>query len=134
PSFTLFPYTTLFRSFDTQKNPYTYIANSNFFILPSRSESYPLIIGEAMGLGLPIISTNVGGISEMIDHEVDGYLVNFDEEEIYEAMKRFLTEPELVEKIREGAKNASLKFNAQKIYDEVTEVFVSQFELKNEDS
>ena len=123
-----------FKLFDTQKNPYTYISNSDFFILPSRSESYPLIIGEAMGLGVPIISTNVGGIAEMIDHDVDGYLVNFDEEEIYQAMKRFLTEPELVQKIREGAKNASVKFNAQKIYDEVTEVFVNQFELKNDDS
>src|SRR5690606_6903510 len=129
PSFTLFPYTTLFRSFDTQKNPYTYIVNSDFFILPSRSESYPLIIGEAMGLGLPIISTNVGGIAEMIEHEGDGYLVNFDEEEIYEAMKRFLTEPELVQKIKEGAKNARAKFNAQKIYDEVSEVFGNQFKL-----
>lgn len=119
-----------FKLFDTQKNPYTYISNSDFFILPSRSESYPLIIGEAMGLGVPIISTNVGGIAEMIDHEVDGYLVNFDEEEIYQAMKRFLTEPELVEKIRDGAKNASVKFNAQKIYDEVIAVFEKQFELK----
>lgn len=119
-----------FKLFDTQKNPYTYIVNSDFFILPSRSESYPLIIGEAMGLGLPIISTNVGGIAEMIEHDVDGYLVNFDEEKIYEAMKRFLTEPELVEKIREGAKNARAKFNAQKIYDEVTEVFESQFKFK----
>lgn len=118
-----------FKLFDTQKNPYTYIANSDFFILPSRSESYPLIIGEAMGLGVPIISTNVGGISEMIDHEVDGYLVNFDEEEIYEAMKRFLTEPELVEKIKEGTKNAREKFNAQKIYEEVSEVFENQFKL-----
>jgi len=119
-----------FRLLDTQKNPYAYIAASDYFILPSRSESYPLIIGEAMGLGVPIISTNVGGIPEMIDHEVDGLLINFDEEEIYTAMKRFLTDPELVEKIRKGTEGAEGKFNAQKIYNQVAEVFQNQYLIK----
>src|SRR5690606_1050630 len=101
-------------------------------VMPSRSESYPLIIGEVMALGVPIISTNVGGIPEMIDHEVDGYLVNFDEEEIYQAMKRFLTEPELVEKIKKGVAKAPEKFDNQKIYAQITEVFENQFKLRNE--
>lgn len=115
---------------DSQKNPYAFMKEAEFFILPSRSESYPLIIGEAMGLGKPIISTGVGGIPEMIDHEVDGYLVNFDEEEIYQAMKRFLTEPELVERLKSGTKEAEEKFDAQKIYNQVIEVFENQFVLK----
>lgn len=115
---------------DSQKNPYAFMKEAEFFILPSRSESYPLIIGEAMGLGKPIISTNVGGIPEMIDHEVDGYLVEFDEEEIYAAMKRFLTEPDLVERLKSGTKNAEEKFDAQKIYHDVMEVFENQFALK----
>lgn len=119
-----------FKLLDTQKNPYAYIAQSDYFILPSRSESYPLIIGEAMGLRIPIISTNVGGIAEMIDHEIDGYLVNFDEEEIYRAMKTFITNPELVERIRKGTENAVAKFNSQQIYDQVSEVFENQFALK----
>ena len=115
---------------DTKKNPYAYMKAADFFILPSRSESYPLIIGEAMGLGKPIISTNVGGISEMIENEVDGILVNFDEEKIYEAMKRFLTEPQLVESIIKGTEKAKEKFDAQKIYNQVTAVFENQFALK----
>ncbi len=115
---------------DTQKNPYAFIAEADYFILASRSESYPLIIGEAMGLGKPIISTNVGGISEMIEHEVDGLLVNFDEEEIYQAMKRFLTDSTLVEKLKKGTSKAGTKFNAQQIYDQVSEVFESQNALK----
>ena len=115
---------------DTQKNPYAYMKAADFFILPSRSESYPLIIGEAMGLGKPIISTNVGGISEMIENEVDGILVNFDEEKIYEAMKRFLIEPQLVESIIKGTEKAKEKFDAQKIYNQVTAVFENQFALK----
>ncbi|WP_068596120.1 glycosyltransferase [Vaginella massiliensis] len=120
-----------FKMLDTQVNPYPYIAASDFFILPSRSESYPLIVGEVLGLGKPIISTNVGGIPEMISHDEDGLLVNFDEDEIYNVMKRFLTEPTLVERLKKGAENASEKFDAQKIYNEVIAVFENQYQLKN---
>lgn len=117
---------------DSQKNPYNYVVASDYFVLPSRSESYPLTVGEVMGLGIPIISTNVGGIPEMIEHEVDGYLVNFDEDEIYEAMKRFMTEPELIEKIKKGLTKVKEKFDNDVIYSQVTEVFENQYKILNE--
>jgi glycosyltransferase involved in cell wall biosynthesis len=115
---------------DTQKNPYPYIKNSDYFVLPSESESYPLTIGEVMGLNIPIVSTNVGGIPEMIDHKIDGYLVNPDENSIYEGMKLFLTNSEIPEKIKDNTEKAVEKFDNQKIYDEVTEVLLSQYQLK----
>nr|WP_039965600.1 glycosyltransferase [Bergeyella zoohelcum] len=108
---------------DSQKNPWPYIKASDYFILPSQSESYPLTIGEVMGLNKPIISTNVGGIPEMIEDNVDGVLVNYDEEEIFQAMKRFLTDSDFVEKIKLGTQNADKKFDENKIYQQVTEVF-----------
>lgn len=115
---------------DTQTNPYPYIKNSDYFVLPSESESYPLTIGEVMGLNIPIISTNVGGIPEMIDHQVDGYLVNPDENSIYEGMKLFLANSEIPQKIKDNTEKAIRKFDNQKIYDEVTKVFLSQYQLK----
>ena len=115
---------------DTQTNPYPYIKNSDYFVLPSESESYPLTIGEVMGLHIPIISTNVGGIPEMIDHQIDGYLVNPDENSIYEGMKLFLTNAEIPKKIKDNTEKAVEKFDNQKIYDEVTEVFLSQYQIK----
>ena len=108
---------------DSQKNPWPYIKASDYFVMPSQSESYPLTIGEVMGLGKPIISTNVGGIPEMIEDGMDGVLVNYNEDEIYEAMKQFLTDKKLVEKITQGTKNADEKFDEKKIYQQVTEVF-----------
>lgn len=117
---------------DTQTNPYPYIKNSDYFVLPSESESYPLTIGEVMALNIPIISTNVGGIPEMIDHQTDGYLVNPDENSIYEGMKLFLTNPEIVKKIKHNTEKAVEKFDNQKIYSAVTSVFLSQYHLNNE--
>lgn len=115
---------------DTQINPYPYIKNSDYFVLPSESESYPLTIGEVMGLDLPIISTNVGGIPEMIDHLKDGYLVDPDENSIYEGMKLFLTNPEISQKIKNNTQKGVVKFDNQQIYNDVTAVFVSQYQLK----
>jgi glycosyltransferase involved in cell wall biosynthesis len=80
-----------------------------------------------MGLHKPIISTNVGGIPEMIEDGKDGILVNFDENEIFEAMKKFLTEPELVKEITEGTLSADEKFDENRIYQQVTEVFEQQY-------
>lgn len=51
---------------------YTYAAD--LFVLPSRAESQPLVILEAMALGTPVVATNVDGIPDMLGHGVEGYL------------------------------------------------------------
>lgn len=106
-----------------QTNPFPYIKASDFFVMPTRSESYPLTIGEVMGLHKPIISTNVGGIPEMIDDGIDGILVEPNEESIYQGMKKFLTNPEFVAKIQQGTYNTDEKFDNGKIYMQLTELF-----------
>ncbi|MDR2122980.1 MAG: glycosyltransferase [Flavobacteriaceae bacterium] len=115
------------RLLGTKVNPYPYIKSADYFILPTQSEAYPLVINEALALEKPIISTDVGGIPEMITNKKNGILVKYDEEEIYQAMKNFLTQPELVESIIHNVKGSIEKLNPQKIYDQVTEVFLTQY-------
>ncbi len=50
--------------------------NHNFFINTSNFDNMPVSVIEAMALGLPIISTNVGGIPFLIKDQEDGLLVN----------------------------------------------------------
>ena len=47
----------------------------DIFVLPSVMEGLPLALLEAMGMGLPIIATAVGGIPEIITNTVNGLLV-----------------------------------------------------------
>lgn len=115
---------------DTQSNPYPFIKASDFFILPTQSESYPLVIGEVMALEKPIISTNVGGISEMIEDDIDGVLIKYDEQEMYDAMKNFMNNDSLINRITDGTKNAFIRFNEKDIYQKITEVFENQYQLK----
>jgi L-malate glycosyltransferase len=45
------------------------------FLLPSQLESFGLAALEAMACEVPVIATNVGGVPEVVEHGVDGYLV-----------------------------------------------------------
>ncbi|MGH8896664.1 MAG: glycosyltransferase [Egibacteraceae bacterium] len=50
-------------------------ARACLFVLPSRFEGLPSAIIEAMGAGLPVVATAVGGVPELVDHGVTGWLV-----------------------------------------------------------
>lgn len=50
------------------------MAETDIFLLSSILEGQPLVIVEAMAYGCPIVSTNVGGIPELITDEVNGLL------------------------------------------------------------
>ncbi len=50
------------------------LACSDVFILPSATESFGLAALEAMGHGVPVIASRVGGLPEVVRHGVDGYL------------------------------------------------------------
>lgn len=59
------------------KKKWTALAKSkNVFINTTHYDNTPISVIEAMALGLPIISTNVGGIPYLIEHNENGYLVN----------------------------------------------------------
>jgi glycosyltransferase involved in cell wall biosynthesis len=50
------------------------LANTDIFVLSSRYEGLPISIIEAMSASLPIIAARVGGVPELIDEGVNGYI------------------------------------------------------------
>ena len=68
--------------------------------LPSRAEGMPMVLAEAMSLGRPIVSTPVGGISELADD--GGFLVRVgDEVELAERLTDLLADPDLARRVGE---------------------------------
>ena len=57
-----------------QKNCFKYLHDSDMFVMPSKWEGMPMTIIEAMGTGLPVVAYPVGGISDMIEENINGFL------------------------------------------------------------
>jgi glycosyltransferase involved in cell wall biosynthesis len=67
---------------------------SDIFVLPTLQEAWPLSVLEAMASGLPVISTNAGGIPEVVQHDVCGLLVEpSDAEALAKAIARLIEDP-----------------------------------------
>ena len=106
-------------------NPYPYIKNADFFIMPSESEAWPLVISEALILKKPIIATRVGDVDLMIEDGKTGHLIRYETSEIYEAMKKFLTDETFVQNIKENLIYIDKQFDNQKIFDAVEKIIIN---------
>lgn len=74
-----------------KENIKEFLNKSHVFLLPSYSEGLPLSILEAMSSGIPIISTNIAGIPEVVLNEVNGFLIKpGDYEELANKMRYFI--------------------------------------------
>lgn len=114
----------------TKKNPYPYVKNADFYIMTSESEGWPLIIAEALILKKPIIATNVGGIPEMITHEKNGILINYEIESMHQAMKKFLTNTDTINKIKSNLEDSEKLFDNQIIFNSVEEIMLNLYQNK----
>lgn len=50
-------------------------ANADIFVFPSLNEAFPLVLLEAMQFSLPVVASNVGGVSEIIKDGENGFIV-----------------------------------------------------------
>ncbi|MCR8913720.1 glycosyltransferase family 4 protein [Marinobacter panjinensis] len=71
------------------------LSRSDALILVSRWEGLPLTILEAMRAGLPVVASDVGGVSEAVTDGVTGYLVPRNgRAELIESLRKIISEPE----------------------------------------
>lgn len=86
--------------------------NFNIFINTTNFDNMPVSIVEAMALGIPIVSTNVGGMPFLIEHEIDGVLVNPNSvNEFVNVIKKLLEEPKQVAKLTINARRKVEQFD-----------------------
>jgi len=75
-------------------------------VAPSRVESFGMSIADARGLGLPVIASRVGGIPEAVAGGGALLVREDDADALGSALRRWMTEPALRERLRREAAGA----------------------------
>lgn len=106
-----------------QSNVYPYMHDADLFILPSIYEGNPMTIIEAMGTGLPIVATMVGGIPDMLQNGETGLLVPCETDVICQACAELIGDEALREKLGKNAKRDSSRFSAEFMAQQYCDVY-----------
>jgi glycosyltransferase involved in cell wall biosynthesis len=107
-----------FKGYLYGENKYKAYAMSHIYILPSYSEGIPNSLLEAMALGCPSVVTNVGGISDFFQDEVNGKLLSAPPQpnDIYNACVELISDEEKLFKISQTNINYAMEnFPASKV-------------------
>lgn len=86
--------------------------DSDIFLLPSQFEGMPMTLIEAMGTGLPIVASNVGGIPDLIVNGENGLLCEPNLLSIVSCLTRIINDKRLREKIGRSALRSSENFSS----------------------
>ncbi len=85
-----------------------YLNYADLFILPSNYEGLPMSIIEALSFNKPVVASNVGGISELLDGG-NGFAVENNADEFTQKIAMVLSDKILLHKMGDNARNSYLK-------------------------
>ncbi|WP_284641743.1 glycosyltransferase family 4 protein [Paenibacillus silviterrae] len=77
-----------------QPHPQDWFGVCDVFAFPTSYETFSLVVHEAAAAGLTIVTTRVGGVEDLIEHKVNGMLVNRDAASVRAALLEVLAEAE----------------------------------------
>ena len=106
-----------------QTNVYPFLREADIFLLPSKFEGMPMTIIEAMGTGLPVVASAVGGVPDMMTDGESGMLVSCDPAAVAHAVCGLLESEDLRQTLGNNAKARSQQFSAQYMAQAYTEVY-----------
>ena len=96
--------TSMVQSLGAQEEVVPLLSIADLFLLPSAQESFGLAALEAMACEVPVVAARVGGVPEVIEHGVSGFLHAPDElDAMAESSVRLLTDPTLHQRVATAA-------------------------------
>ncbi len=89
---------------------YETLLNSDFMILPTRADCTPVVFSEAAAFGVPVITTNTGGISSIIKQEITGVMLSLEAKapDFADAIERIWTDKKI---FREMVRNSRSEYD-----------------------
>lgn len=100
----------------SEEKKFQYLSNSDIFLLTSLHEGYGIVLQEAMLVGLPVVSTNEGGQTDIIEEGRSGFFASIkDAEELAWKVDSLLNDNESRRSISEYNKEKIKDFDLDKI-------------------
>ena len=105
-------------------DPEAIVASCDLFVLTSETESFGLAALEAMACGVPVVSTDVGGIPEVVENGVAGLLNAVgDVAAMTSNALKILSDPAALERYRAGALRSAGRFDLPKVLPRYEELY-----------
>lgn len=101
------------------KNPIPFLREADIFVSSSLSEGFPLVICEALCMGLPVVATKNAGSEAVLDNGKYGLLIEREEYLLYKALKAVIENAVLREDLRNKALERAGLFNESAIMDQI---------------
>lgn len=117
----------IFTGFQPNENIHVYYDAADIFVLPSREESFGMVLLEAMAHGLPLIGADNGGMKDIIRQELNGLLFKTGDVDSLTSSLIYLInkEEDRIKMGEEGKKLVWLKYNSEKIYSNLYNIYKS---------
>jgi glycosyltransferase involved in cell wall biosynthesis len=108
------------------------LSKADVFVLPSYNEGLPMALLEAMGWGLPVITTPVGGIPEVVTSIQNGLLVTpGDIQQLSEAMQSLIENETLRISLGSAARASVAAFDVKNYFASLINIYLSILESKS---
>jgi glycosyltransferase involved in cell wall biosynthesis len=103
----------------------TYMANADALVVPSLwTENSPLVVYQAISLGLPILASDVGGLAELVVKDLNGDLLPRGDRAVWiERLIQLSEDPGLVSRWRKNADLYRNRFDPNELTDKVLALF-----------
>lgn len=105
-----------------QDNPYKYIKEADVFALTSRREGFAIVIPEAMACGLPVLSTECTGPTEVLGGGEYGLLVENSYDGVYNGMKLLLDDSNILKHYRKKSKDRFMDFDVSVVIPKIIDL------------
>lgn len=101
---------------------YPYMKDADVFLNTSEAEGYPLVLCEALCLGLPVVATDITGAHEILDNSEFGLLVKEDVQDIYRGLKKMIDDELMRTSYVQKAQQRSEMFSVERVLKEIDAV------------
>lgn len=104
-------------------NPYPFILNADLLVCSSNAEGFSTFVTEGLVLGKPIVTTDCGGMDELLGNSEYGLITENDDEAFLKGLRTMLSDSDLLKTYSEKAKTRGQQFTKTALTEQTQNLF-----------